>query len=730
MFIRRGVSTLTVIRNKTMKQIFQILIMMVVLSIVLLSIIPLTIAKNERVKDQRNHLENIIDTQQLFIENWLNERMNDVQTLASLPSSQSLNQEKMREVFTTFAQSNENFTAIVYVDKNGIGRMDTNSLEELNVDLSDRQYYIDGKEKKSHISDVFKGRNTGAYIIVFSAPIIDKDGNFLGVVVGPVLIDTISEIMDLLKIGETGETYLADKTGMIFSNPRNMDNQEEPAQVPSGIMEKAHSNQPLNNSYKDYRGVNVIGTYTWTNNNNWLIFGKIDEKEVLQPFYQSTLTMFSLSFVVLFISYIIFIKIYRSIENSINYVLHGAKAIMKGEYHINHSSIGEGPKELQELCAVHNEMAATLEKNIQLIEESELRYKSLFDNNHDAVFSLDLEGRFTEANTVCQKISGYSKEEMLSSSFQARIVEEDYERAMYYFHKTVTEATPQNFEMMFSNKAGKRVLINVTNVPIVVRDEVIGVYGVAKDITSIREAELELKQLTISLRQSNEDLKQFAYVASHDLQEPLRMVTSYLQLLEKRYKDRLDEDANDFIFFAVDGAKRMQELINDLLMYSRVNTKAKAFTEVDCNTIVSKALANLQVFIDEKQGTVTVETLPTLNGDETQLIQLFQNLIHNGIKFTKGFPPEITIKAERRANEWLLVVSDNGIGISPEYQEQIFVIFQRLHSNQDFGGTGIGLAICKRIVERHGGSIWFESEVNKGTSFFFTIPDKNKGSVL
>ena len=241
-----------------------------------------------------------------------------------------------------------------------------------------------------------------------------------------------------------------------------------------------------------------------------------------------------------------------------------------------------------------------------------------------------------------------------------------------------------------------------------------------------RKAEQRLAQYAGELTRSNAELEQFAYVASHDLQEPLRMVASFTQLLGKRYRGKLDQDADEFIGFAVDGATRMQRLINDLLAYSRVGTRGKSLKSTDCQVILREVRDNLMKAIEESGAVITQDPLPTVEGDEVQLLQLFQNLIGNAIKFHSSETPRIHVTAKRRGHEWVFAIEDNGIGIAAEHQERIFSIFQRLHQRSEYPGTGIGLAICKKIVERHGGRIWVESRLGKGSTFYFSIPGENK----
>ncbi len=254
--------------------------------------------------------------------------------------------------------------------------------------------------------------------------------------------------------------------------------------------------------------------------------------------------------------------------------------------------------------------------------------------------------------------------------------------------------------------------------------EAIHRFTVEDEIRALNESlERRVQERTTELQRSNQDLAQFAYVASHDLQEPLRQVSGFVGLLQDRYQGKLDADADQYIHYAVDGARRMSQLISDLLAYSRVSTGGREPSAVSCQEALDKALANLGTAISESGARVTRDPLPDLLADGPQLAMLFQNLLGNALKFRReGLAPEIHVGARREGDQWVLWVRDNGIGIPPEQFDRIFTIFQRLHARDKYPGTGIGLAICKKIVERHGGRIWVESKVGEGTTFFFSLP--------
>ncbi len=322
------------------------------------------------------------------------------------------------------------------------------------------------------------------------------------------------------------------------------------------------------------------------------------------------------------------------------------------------------------------------------------------------------------------RISGYNVEEILQPNWwHDHLHPDDRERVLAEMQEKLFDRGFLVCEYRFRFKDGTyrwlrdelRMLYDRTGKPV----EVVGSWA---DVTERKRSEAVLARQREELIRSNEELEQFAYVASHDLQEPLRMVTSFLQLLQRRYEGQLDEEADEFIGYAVDGAKRMQQLINDLLAYSRVGTRGRPFFPTDCQAVLKRALMNLRVAIQESNAVITHGSLPTVMADDAQLVQVFQNLIGNAIKFRGDDVPRIHISVEPRAEEWVFSVSDNGVGIDPQYADRIFLLFQRLHSRADHPGTGMGLAICKKIVERHGGRIWVESELGRGSTFFFTLP--------
>jgi PAS domain S-box-containing protein len=355
------------------------------------------------------------------------------------------------------------------------------------------------------------------------------------------------------------------------------------------------------------------------------------------------------------------------------------------------------------------------------------RYRGLLEAAPDAMVVVNQLGEIVLLNVQAEKQFGYSRDELIGQQVRNIIPEGFAERLIADGLRSAEDALAQQIgtgiELAARRRDGSEFPIEIMLSPLDSAEGVL-VTAAIRDIASRKKAEAQLLQKMDELNRSNEELGQFAYIASHDLQEPLRMVASYTQLLARRYKGRLDDDADEFIAFAVDGASRMQRLIQDLLTYSRVGTKGEALTATSSEEALQQALINLRGAIQESGAQVTHDPLPLVLADEMQLTQLFQNLIGNGIKYQNPGIPQIHISVSKNGGQkWIFSVKDNGLGIDPQYFERIFGMFQRLHKREEFAGTGIGLAICKKIVERHGGAISVESQPGQGSTFRFALAE-------
>ncbi len=365
-------------------------------------------------------------------------------------------------------------------------------------------------------------------------------------------------------------------------------------------------------------------------------------------------------------------------------------------------------------------------------KESGAKYRGLLEAAPDAMVVVNQAGEIVLLNVQAEKQFGYRRDELVGQKVKNIIPEGFAERLVADALRSTEDALAQQIgagiELSGRRKNGSNFPIEIMLSPLESTEGTL-VTAAIRDITARKKDEAHLLDKVEELNRSNEELGQFAYIASHDLQEPLRMVASYTQLLARRYKGKLDADADEFISFAVDGASRMQWLIQDLLAYSRVGTKGQELLETSSEESLRRALVNLRGAIEESGAQVTHDPLPAVLADETQLIQLFQNLIGNGIKYQGAGIPKVHISASRNGGEkWIFSVKDNGLGIDPQYFEKIFGMFQRLHKREEFAGTGIGLAICKKIVERHGGSISVESKPGQGATFSFALAGNEKKS--
>ncbi len=367
-----------------------------------------------------------------------------------------------------------------------------------------------------------------------------------------------------------------------------------------------------------------------------------------------------------------------------------------------------------------------LQKAYDSLKETESQFRTLTENSPDLIIRINNDLNYLYVNSTIEEHTGKPPEFYINKNIDE--IELPGEYASYFkknYLKLFKDGEIVHSEYEFPTINGIRFFKSSAVPEYNLKGEIETALIITRDITERKELEDNLKESVNELERSNQELQQFAYVVSHDLQEPLRTITSFIQLLERRYKGQLDKDADEFMEYIVDGSVRMRQMIQDLLQYSRVTTKGGEFKKTDVNSVLKQTLSNLKTVIDENDAEIIYGSLPEVTADDKQLQRVFQNLILNAIKFRKKeVNPKINISVrfDEKNNEFIFSVSDNGIGIEKKYFDRIFNIFQRLHTKDEYEGTGIGLAVVKRIIDRHGGRIWVESELNKGSTFYFTIP--------
>jgi PAS domain S-box-containing protein len=359
----------------------------------------------------------------------------------------------------------------------------------------------------------------------------------------------------------------------------------------------------------------------------------------------------------------------------------------------------------------------------QQAEEASLRIAAIVESSVDAIISKSLDGAVTSWNAAAERIFGYRAEEMIGQPILRLLPEDRHDEERLILERLRRGERVDHFETMRRTKDGRLLDMSVTISPLREgRGRIIGASKIARDITEQKHLEGELTQRAAELERLNAELQQFAYIVSHDLKEPLRNIAQLVTFLAEDYQDQLDAQAKAYITRTVAATQRLQQMLNDLLAYTQVGGRAFTFGSVDCEALLTTVLEDLQVAIAERDTLITHEPLPTVGGEATHLGPVFQNLIGNALKFCGKAPLRIQVSAQRDGAHWRFGVRDNGIGIDPQQATRLFQVFQRLHARSEYPGTGIGLAICKKIVERHGGRIWVESEAGKGATFFFTLP--------
>jgi PAS domain S-box-containing protein len=361
----------------------------------------------------------------------------------------------------------------------------------------------------------------------------------------------------------------------------------------------------------------------------------------------------------------------------------------------------------------------------QALRASELRFRGILDSAPDAVVIADAGGAIVLVNAEAERLFGYGRDELVGGPLEilipTRFRDAHPQQRRDYTANPIARSMGQGRELRGLHKSGGEFPVEITLSPLQSPDGML-ITAVIRNITERKRAEAKLLNTVGELKRSNEELQQFANVASHDLQEPLRMVSSYTQLLAERYKGRLDADADEFIGYAVQGSKRMQGLIQDLLAYAHVGSGSHTLVRIATEEALAAALLDLRATIEDCGAVVTHDPLPIIDSEAAQVTRVFQNLIGNAIKYRRAEVPRVHVAAADSGGEWIFSVRDNGIGIEPQYFEKIFVLFQRLHRTEEYEGTGIGLAICKKTLERLGGRIWLESQPGQGSIFYFAVP--------
>lgn len=578
----------------------------------------------------------------------------------------------------------------------------------------DRPYYLNGK-KAPLVDDLYYSISLQSVAMTAAAPLRGLNGELVGVLTAQL---DLTEMNDILKrrtgIRETDDAYLVNTSSLFATQPRFI---LDPAVLQRGVhtedVQRCLQQQSGVAEVLDYRNVPSIAVYRWLPERNLCMIVKLDQTEAYAPARAFGGTILLSSLVALLAAAVLAVGLARSVTRPILALQTGASRFGHGDLDVRLSETSRD--ELGGLAREFNKMAETLAE-----QQTHLRRRAeqFFNVTLDMLCTISLDGRLIDLNPAWEPILNYKPLELTGRLLTELVHPEDLPIVNTALRRLIHGGESSRFEARYRHKDGAYRWL-AWAIVISPQDEI--VYGAARDVTERHQAEETLRQQAEELERSNRELEQFAYVASHDLQEPLRIVSSYMQLLARRYQGKLDQDADEFIGFAVEGANRMKSLITDLLAYSRVGTRGKELIPVEMEDALARATRNLRLAIQDSGAIIAHDDLPVVLADPLQMTQLLQNLIGNAIKFRGPKAPRIHVGVRRRDQHWLFFVRDNGIGIDPQYAERIFVIFQRLHNRDEYPGTGIGLAICRKIVERHGGEIWVESKPGNGATFYFTL---------
>jgi PAS domain S-box-containing protein len=678
-----------------------------------------------------------------FASNYINAVQAHVKVFAKRPDvQQAVLRNTPEQLQTTLAQFVEIQTALdssgIY-DSNGILKVySAANVTTIGQSFADREWFQQAVATgQPYLGVPVKSRTTGKPLLPIAIPILDEKGQLQGLLGAAISLTKLSDSIVNIDYGSDTRALMVDirNGGLIVSNG-------DPQLLLTPVADK---NEAISRALAGERGSKEI--VSSTGERELIVFVPVPDLPlgvmVVTPSKSALSLVNTLTqnaslytgFIVLFaaISGIILVL---GVSRPLRRLIEETKEIGRGN--LDCQIVTGSRDEIGDLSKAFGQMAQQLKQTLvsrdELVKEvaerkkaeeelrqSEEKYRDLFQNAQVGMYRSKLDGSAMLAvNKKLCEIFGFSEDEMLENPATIRWANLEARSSMVAeLRKT---GSLSDYEIDIVTKSGEK---RTCSVSVILYPEQGYLEGSAIDITERKRADEELKKAMTELGRSNDELQRFAYVASHDLQEPLRMVASYVQLLERRYTDKLDPDANDFINFAVEGTKRMQNLINALLTYSRVGSRSKPFQPVNLEEVFSIVLTNLQVAFTESRAEITHDPLPTIPADEGQITQVFQNLISNAVKFHGNEPPLVHVSAEHKDREWIFSVADNGIGIESQYFERIFSIFQRLHGHE-YPGTGAGLSIAKRIVERHGGRIWVESQPGQGSTFYFSFSEKGE----
>lgn len=660
---------------------------------------------------------------------WVQEKETDIGTLAGNPDllSESAVLLRVKPGMPDYAESRSVFLASVqpYLSsgeflevsllhpQTGQVVVSTDPNEEGKF-REDRLYFLEGKTHP-YVQNPYYSVALQSITMSASAPLVGANGELLGVLAARLDMQDMNDIIRRrTELHETDDIYLANTSNLFVTQPRFI---SDPAVLLRGVhtedVRRCLQQESGVMNTVDYRDVPAIVVYRWLPARDLCLVVKLDETEAYSPARAFGGTIVMISVVALLVAAAIANALARGLTRPIHALQVGASRFARGE--LGSKLDEDSNDELGQLAAEFNRMAEALTEQRTHIQR---RAEQFFNLTPDLLCTVDASGHLLDFNPAWENTLGYARDDLVGKQFDSLIHPEDVLQSKAALQLLWNESGTVHFESRFCHKnANYRWL--AWSAVISPQDNLL--YIAARDITEHHLSETRLREQAEELERSNRELQQFAYVATHDLQEPLRLVTNYVQLLARRYEDRLDEEADEYIAFALEGASRMQSLMNDLLAYARLGTQTGNYASVEMENVLELTMEKLMPDIQKTAAVVTHDPLPSTLGNGEQMELLLENLIQNAIKFGGTEPPRIHIGVKPFNERWLFFLRDNGIGIDPLHTEQIFGIFQRLHSPEEFPGNGIGLAICRKIVEQHGGRIWVDSELGKGSTFYFTL---------